>query len=131
MPTNEDNSTTANSGKTTNANLRPWKPGQSGNPNGRPKKNPVSDYLKEQLEAPIPQSMMDAMKESARLVFCEIYGESPTFGQMIAFKTIQTAAKGDVFALKELLDRVEGKVAQKHAGEDGGPIQVVVTRAGK
>jgi hypothetical protein len=42
------------------------------------------------------------------------------------------AVKGDLQATKEILDRVEGKV--KHsismAGESGGPIQFVVTRAG-
>lgn len=93
--------------------MPPWQPGQSGNPGGRPKKNPVSDYLKEQLEAPIPQAMLEAMKEAPRQLFCAIYGDNPTFGQMVAFKAIQQAMKGDVFALKELLDRVEGKVAQK------------------
>lgn len=90
-----------------------WKPGQSGNPGGRPKKNPITDYLRQQLEDKIPQSMMDAMKEGPRAVFTEIYGPEPTFGQMIAFKLVQTSAKGDMFAMRELLDRVEGKVVQK------------------
>jgi hypothetical protein len=107
-------------------NLTPWKPGQSGNPGGRPKKLPVTDYLREQLERPIPE----AMREKLPPIFVEIYGPEATFGQMVAFKLIASSAKGDVFALKELLDRVEGKVTQKLAGDDGGPIQFTLTRAG-
>lgn len=105
-----------------------WKPGESGNPGGRPKKNPVTDYLRDQLEAEIPVSMLDAMKAPAREVFTELYGKNPTFGQMIAFKTIQMAAKGDVFALKEMLDRVEGKVAQKAilSGDLDNPLVLTV-----
>lgn len=106
-----------------------WKPGQSGNPEGRPKKQPITDYLKGQLEELIPLTMLDAMKEGARTVFTEIYGDRPTFGQMIAFKLVQTSAKGDMMAMRELLDRVEGKVAQKTqlTGADDGPIQAAIT----
>jgi Family of unknown function (DUF5681) len=110
-----------------------FKPGESGNPSGRPKRLPVTDYLREQLEGTIPKAMLEAMKEGARQVFFEIYGPEPTFGQMIAFKLVQMSAKGDLFAIREVLERVEGKVAQKTTltGEDDGPVQFVVTRAGK
>src|ERR1700723_1494980 len=91
----------------------PWKPGQSGNPGGRPKRLKVTDYVAEQLDGPIPEAMLGAMKEGARAVFFEVYGQNPTFGQMIAFKLVQMSAKGDMFAMRELLDRVEGKVPQK------------------
>jgi hypothetical protein len=111
------------------ANLKPFKPGESGNPGGRPKRNPLTDYLKEQLEQEIPQSMLDAMKDGPRLVFLEVYGDKPTFGQMIAFKLVAMSAKGDVMAIRELLDRVEGKVAQKTqlTGLDDAPIQQSIT----
>jgi hypothetical protein len=112
-----------------NTNLKPFKPGESGNPSGRPKRQPLTDYLKEQLEKEIPQSMLDAMKEGLRTVFFEVYGPKPTFGQMIAFKLVQMSAKGDVIAMRELLDRVEGKVTQKTqlAGLDDGPVQTTIT----
>lgn len=111
------------------ANLIPWQPGQSGNPSGRPKKQPVTDYLKEQLEGPIPQSMLDAMKPGARQVFFDVYGANPTFGQMIAFKLIAISARGDMMAIRELLERVEGKVAQKTqlTGPEDGPIRANIT----
>jgi hypothetical protein len=111
------------------SNLKPFKPGESGNPSGRPKKQPLTDYLKAQLEQEIPQSMLDAMKEGLRQVFLEVYGPNPTFGQMIAFKLVAMSAKGDVMAMRELLDRVEGKVAQKTqlTGLDDGPVQASIT----
>lgn len=121
-----------NKGRVENLVPYQFKPGASGNPTGRPKKSPVTDHLRDQLEGPIPQAMLDAMKEGMRAVFFEVYGPNPTFGQMIAFKLVAMSAKGDIFAIKELLDRVEGKVSQKVAlsGEDGGPMRFVVTRAG-
>lgn len=90
-----------------------WKPGESGNPGGRPKRLKVTDFVSDQLDGPIPESMLSAMKEGTRAVFFDVYGPKPTFGQMIAFKLVQMSAKGDMFAIRELLDRVEGKVPQK------------------
>lgn len=42
----------------------------------------------------------------------------------LADKLIATAMRGNVNALKEIGDRVEGKVPQAITGADGGPIQV-------
>ncbi|GAA3758461.1 DUF5681 domain-containing protein [Terriglobus aquaticus] len=98
-----------------------FQPGQSGNPSGRPKKAPITDYLREQLDRAIPAGMLDKLRPEERSFLGELFGTSPTFGHMVAFKTIQQACKGDVFALRELLDRVEGKVTRtvEHAGEVG------------
>ncbi len=93
--------------------LKPFKPGQSGNPSGRPKGKSVTDYVREQLDGPIPRSMLEAMKEPARTIFFEVYGAKPTFGQMLAFRLVQLSAKGDMMAMRELLDRSEGKVINK------------------
>jgi hypothetical protein len=45
---------------------------------------------------------------------------------VLATKLIELAANGDLSALKELGDRLDGKAAQSVAvtGEDGGPVQV-------
>lgn len=120
---------TQNSGVTAaNKNLRPFAPGQSGNPGGRPKKQPITDYLREQLEADVPSALLERLKPADRVVAMEVLGSSPTFGQFVAFRTIQQAIHGDMFALRELLDRVEGKVTQKIAGGNGGAIELKVTR---
>jgi hypothetical protein len=103
---------TENSGKNRgNVNsLAPhqFKPGQSGNPGGRPKKLPITDYVIWQLEKPIPA----AMKEKLPPLFTEVCGEDATFGQMLAFKLVAEAAKGDMKAMNAILDRAEGKVRQ-------------------
>jgi hypothetical protein len=63
-----------------------WKPGQSGNPGGRPKSKPITDKLLEVLEDP---------KECEALV--RVW--------------LKNAQKGSVTHLREILDRVEGRVA--------------------
>ncbi|KKM85518.1 hypothetical protein LCGC14_1288250 [marine sediment metagenome] len=64
--------------------LTPWQPGQSGNPNGRPK-NSVTTLLKNQ-DAKTTQEICD--------------------------KLIELAKEGDLPAIKEYLDRTDGKVTQ-------------------
>jgi hypothetical protein len=63
-----------------------WKPGQSGNPGGRPKSKPITDKLLEVLEDP---------KQLEALV--RVW--------------LKNAQKGSVTHLREILDRVEGRVA--------------------
>jgi hypothetical protein len=63
-----------------------WKPGQSGNPGGRPKSKPITDKLLEVLEDP---------KELEALV--RVW--------------LKSARKGSIMHLREILDRVEGRVA--------------------
>ncbi len=70
-----------------------WKPGQSGNPGGRPKKKPMTEAL-----IRILNKLNDA--------------EGEDFTKALFMK----AAQGDVAAFKEIADRVEGKVAQPIGG---------------
>jgi hypothetical protein len=71
-------------------NLRPWKPGQSGNPSGRPKKKPITEMYERILNDPeIVQAIEDAVSKSLRK------------GNMAM-----------VLQLKEMADRTEGKVTQ-------------------
>lgn len=82
------------------ANLKPaWQPGQSGNPSGRPK-----DYITRFLRAR-----------------CEKEGEA--FADVLW----TLAMKGDMPAIHEVYDRVEGKVPQP-TSVDGG-LEIVVRRA--
>lgn len=82
------------------ANLRPaWKPGESGNPQGRPKKKPITqryEFLLEQL-APAEVRKAYGLKEGA------------TYGDVIAINMVNQAIQGEVPATKEITDRVEGK----------------------
>ena len=107
-------------------NLIPYqfKPGESGNPGGRPKKRPITDYVREQLENQIPT----AMRAKLPAAFVEVYGESATFGQMLAFQMVAKAATGEMHAMREVLDRVEGKVSQRLASDETNSIQLTVRR---
>jgi hypothetical protein len=118
--------TTENSGKISNLVPHQFKPGQSGNPGGRPKRQPITDYVIDQLDKPIPESMKAKLPE----IFIEVYGKDATFGQMLAFQLIAQAVKGDMQAVKEVLDRVEGKVKQSvaMAGESSGPVEFTLRR---
>ena len=81
-----------------NANLRPnWLPGQSGNPKGRPKSSIIA-ILREKLE-----QKGDDGRTKAETVADILYEMATSKG-----------VRGQIPALIELLDRIEGKVADKH-----------------
>jgi hypothetical protein len=84
----------ARGGKFAKGNLLGFKPGQSGNPAGRPKYTVVSEALRAQLAEKMP----DAGEE--------------TFAEALARALIDKALGGDVLAAREILDRVEGKPRQ-------------------
>lgn len=82
-----------------NENLTPFKPGVSGNPNGRPKKEYcLTDILKEQ------GNIEDAVNE---------VGTKVSRKNAIAEKLWGMATGGDVVAIKYLMDRVDGKPLQQ------------------
>lgn len=79
------------------ANLKPFKPGQSGNPGGRPKKKPITEMYERILSDP---ENVAAIEKA----------------------TISALRKGNmamVLQLREMADRTEGKVTQ--------PIEADVT----
>jgi hypothetical protein len=76
------------------ANLKPWKPGQSGNPRGRPKTRTLSEELRARLKEQYP-GRSDA-----------------TYGQMLAHKLVDLAIDGEIAAIREVFDRTEGKPKQ-------------------
>src|SRR5207253_1594274 len=83
-----------------------FKPGQSGNPGGRPKGRTVSAILLEVLGR-------DAGKGNGR-----------TVADVLAEVIVKEALGGDFRFAKEVLERTEGKVTDKveHTGEGGSPI---------
>jgi poly-beta-hydroxyalkanoate depolymerase len=82
-------------------NLKPWKPGQSGNPGGRPKR--------------------DLAAEIARAIF-----EQDSEAITRAFAAELKKANAKVFTA--LADRAYGKPRQQidWTGEDGGPVQTSI-----
>lgn len=90
-----------------------WKPGQSGNPKGRPPKELcITSLIKEELEEVLRAE-----------------GGNITFARAFAKALIRKAIKGHNVAMKELLERVDGKVPLplEHGGKGGGPMRFNVT----
>jgi hypothetical protein len=85
---------------------RPFQPGQSGNPNGRPKSRPFKDALERALNAA---------------------GADKDLLDNVAAALVSKASEGDVPAIKEIADRLDGKVAQAITGgdDDTNPINIL------
>ncbi len=83
-----------------------FKPGESGNPSGRPP-SLLSDAYKGLLEQVVEG---DAKKR--------------TYAQLIAEGQARAAVKGSTNAAKEIADRTEGKAKQsiEFSGKDGEPV---------
>lgn len=85
-----------------------FEPGQSGNPKGRPKgARSLSTILQEMLEEPI-EIVVDGKKQKRE------------FREVIIRKLLKKANDGDMRAIQEIFDRVEGKAQQKIDHTSGG-----------
>jgi hypothetical protein len=75
-----------------------FKPGQSGNPSGRPKKKPLTEAYEALMKQPIPGDP-----------------QGRTFAEAIAYSMATEAIKGKakVQAANEIADRIEGKPDSK------------------
>ena len=84
--------------------LKPrWKPGQSGNPKGRPPKALcLTSEIKEYLDQ-VPKVLPNNQPNKEKKTWCKILAE----------EAVHQAAKGNHQILKELFDRTEGKVRDK------------------
>lgn len=82
-------------------NLKPWKPGQSGNPAGRkPGSKNVSTIVRELLEQDAIESVLGGIPLSK-----SIKGKSTSYAQAMVLVMIQKALEGDVRAVRWLADR--------------------------
>jgi hypothetical protein len=87
-----------------------WKPGQSGNPNGRPKGQSVTSLLRELLGQEHNKKKLAAL---------------------LAERLLKDALQGKLGHIKEVLDRTEGRVAdrvQVEAAQGQGLVINVVRR---
>jgi hypothetical protein len=86
-----------------------WKKGTSGNPRGRPKKQDcLTQLLREEMQR-----------------ICPADREKRTWKELIVRATLQLAMKGNPTALKEVWERLDGKVLQTEK-ELGGGKQVTI-----
>jgi hypothetical protein len=90
-----------------------WKSGQSGNPDGRPpKRECLTSLLKEEIERVVPEDP-----------------KGRTWKELLVLATMQLALKGNRGALKEIWERMDGKVQQAVAFEDHQAEKVDVEAA--
>jgi hypothetical protein len=68
------------------ANLKPWKPGQSGNPGGRPGKRLIDEALEDLLASNDSEAARD-----------------------VAAALLKRARKGDIRAIQLIAERTQGK----------------------
>lgn len=96
-------------------NLRPWRPGQSGNPGGRPKK------LANRVKELIGEDGARAIEALGAIAFGTPKQRRAIFGE-----ALQPKVRDRREAIKELLDRGFGRAIQavEHSGPDGGPIDL-------
>ena len=80
----------------TTKGLMPWKPGQSGNPSGRPRTKPISDRYAYIAEEKLPESIRKKLK----------LGSGATYGDAIALRTFQAALEGDITATREVREAI-------------------------
>ena len=82
-------------------NLKPWKPGQSGNPGGRPKRRLLDEALEDLLGSNDSQAARD-----------------------VAVTLLKKARKGDIRAIQLLAERTQGKPmrAIEISGPEGGAL---------
>lgn len=86
----------------------PWEKGQSGNPGGQTKARPFRDALRLETASAANGEECSAPKGSLR------------------WNARQLLEKGDAVAIRELADRLDGKVAQGIIGgdDDDAPVQI-------
>jgi hypothetical protein len=86
-----------------------FKPGESGNPGGRPRIAKLSEACRAKLGALVPDD-----------------AEGRTYAEAIAEKLVQLALKGDLRAAQELADRGEGRPSQMAPPAEQHGVKVVV-----
>ena len=87
-----------------------WKKGQSGNPSGRPKGIPS-------IEAAM-RNRLSEVDDGKQLV------------DALVMTAIKKALKGDHRFWNSILERLDGKVADRLAGADGEGLTVILERVG-
>lgn len=91
-----------------------WKPGQSGNPTGRPKgKVSLTQIVRELIDE--PASLCPPVKAWAREIGLD--PDKTSMGAVVAARIIVGACDGESGWMQELFNRIDGKVAERILGD--------------
>lgn len=104
-----DNIRQKTDGKSPIPNNKPFKKGQSGNPNGRPKgvRN-FKTVIEEIFALPI-----DTLEEELKLKILGLNPKIKTIEDAFNARLVVDALEGDSYSKKEILERMHGKVTDK------------------
>lgn len=90
-----------------------FKPGQSGNPAGKPKgSRSFKTVIAEVLELTAQSKDLDADEAALFAKLKAILGREPAYREMMAFRQVAKAIAGDTQAFNAVADREEGKPVQ-------------------
>lgn len=90
--------------------LTPWKPGQSGNPGGRPKKRPITDEYFALADKPIPEKLRKKLQPKFDV---ELW-DGITFAQVNALRRfLDSFTVGGQTSSKEIRESIEGKAPER------------------
>lgn len=105
-----------------------FKPGVSGNPKGRPKKERCFSDIARQLLASKKIDIEYSFPKEGKLVTSKMHMESSdSMYHSLAAALIREGMAGNVNAIRELIDRTEGKAIQfieQENPEDTNPIKI-------
>lgn|SRR5574341_918460 len=88
-------------------NKHRFQPGQSGNPKGAPRRKWLTKLLEEELQKPVPNDT-----------------EGRTYAQVLVQRWLTRAIREtDTFTMRELLNRLEGRVPVQVQAEHSGTIE--------
>jgi len=100
--------------------LKPWKPGESGNPAGRPRKRPQSEAHEDFLRMVLPDSFRKELNKINRIKLAngreipmDFLMPGATMADAIAVGLGKRALGGDATCAKEMRESVEGKATQR------------------
>ena len=105
-----------------------WKPGQSGNPNGRPKKPRA---LTQALEASLSKTveLPDGTRINGKRYLASLAHQAITEGRIVlaSGKAIDISPEDMLMFWKFYFSQIDGPppTKQEHSGPDGQPIQII------
>lgn len=105
-----------------------WKPGQSGNPHGRPKKKRA---LTQALESSLSKTVVlpDGSKVNGKRYLASLAVQAMTEGKvtLASGKTLDLSPEDLLFFWKFAYAQIDGNPPQAHelSGEDGRPIEFI------
>lgn len=86
-----------------------FKPGKTGNKNGRPKGHSLKSVLKKLIDSQAPKAIINLAYVQKLTTKKKLF-----YNEVLALRLVTAAlVEGDISAIKEIFDRLEGKAQQK------------------